>query len=290
MDIKRWEALIVSVEKGSFTAAAEVLGYTQSGLTHMMNRLERDVGYPLLTRGRDGIKLTPLGEELMPQIRALLRANDRLTERVYEIEQLKNGVIRIGTYASMAQHWLPKITRSFQEKYPNVQIEINCCTMQDTYDLVSDGRLDLSLTSFRTGSSLEWTHLAYDRFCAVLPPDYNCEGMESFPISKYGGEKFLMPSCGFDYDVLPLFESCNITPSIQLTSVDDPTVISMIAHGLGVSLMSDLMLKDQSDGVITLPLEPYSVRELGILSQPVKRQNKVVREFIVSVEQTVKSL
>ena len=59
MDTKKLAALAAAVRLGSFTRAAEELGYTQSGLTHMMNSLEKDVGFPVLVRSRSGVRLTP---------------------------------------------------------------------------------------------------------------------------------------------------------------------------------------------------------------------------------------
>lgn len=66
MDTKKLEALAAAVQYGSFTRAAEALGYTQSGMTHMMNSLERDIGFPVLLRGRGGVRLTPAGERIYP--------------------------------------------------------------------------------------------------------------------------------------------------------------------------------------------------------------------------------
>ena len=66
MDTRKLEALLTAVELGSFTRAAEVLGYTQSGLTHMMNSLEKDVGFPVLVRSRSGVRLTPAGQRIFP--------------------------------------------------------------------------------------------------------------------------------------------------------------------------------------------------------------------------------
>lgn len=66
---QKLEALLMAVDLGSFTKAAEVMGYTQSGLTHMMNSLEREVGFTLLERGRGGVRLTKDGERVAPAIR-----------------------------------------------------------------------------------------------------------------------------------------------------------------------------------------------------------------------------
>ena len=79
MDTKKLEALAAAVEYGSFTRAAENLGYTQSGLTHMMNSLEKDIGFPVLLRGRQGVRLTPAGERIFPLIRNLLDAISHAT-------------------------------------------------------------------------------------------------------------------------------------------------------------------------------------------------------------------
>lgn len=64
MESKKLEALLMAVDLGSFTKAAEVLGYTQSGLTHMMNSLEKEVGFTLLERRRSGVRLTEEGERI----------------------------------------------------------------------------------------------------------------------------------------------------------------------------------------------------------------------------------
>lgn len=78
METKKWEALLTAVELGSFTRAAEKLGCTQSGLTHMMNSLEGEVGFPLLVRDRYGVRLTTAGERLLPAVRELLQTERRL--------------------------------------------------------------------------------------------------------------------------------------------------------------------------------------------------------------------
>ena len=82
MESKKLEALLMAVDLGSFTKAAEVMGYTQSGLTHMMNSLEREVGFTLLERGRGGVRLTKDGERVVPAIREFLQANARLDSAI----------------------------------------------------------------------------------------------------------------------------------------------------------------------------------------------------------------
>ena len=86
MDTKKLEALAAAVQYGSFTRAAEALGYTQSGMTHMMNSLERDIGFPVLLRGRGGVRLTPAGERIYPLVREVLAASQSLDREIAPLE------------------------------------------------------------------------------------------------------------------------------------------------------------------------------------------------------------
>ena len=93
----------------SFSKAAQTVGYTQSGITHMMDALEREVGFPLLQRNHSGIQLTQQGAQLMPAIREFLQANANLENQIQTIAEKKSEVIRIAAYASIAMHWMPEL-------------------------------------------------------------------------------------------------------------------------------------------------------------------------------------
>ena len=95
MDGKKLEILMTAVDLGSLSKAAEVVGYTQSGLTHLFDSLERDIGLTLIQRDHSGISLTAAGKELMPYIREFLRANANLENRISAITEKKNETIRV---------------------------------------------------------------------------------------------------------------------------------------------------------------------------------------------------
>ena len=95
MDSKKLEILMTAVDLGSFSKAAEVVGYTQSGLTHLVDSLEREIGLTLVQRGHSGVSLTKDGEALMPAIREFLRANARLENQISAItEKLIRGMAK----------------------------------------------------------------------------------------------------------------------------------------------------------------------------------------------------
>ena len=82
MDSKKLEILMTAVNLGSFSKASEVVGYTQSGLTHLINGLEREIGMALIRRDHSGISLTENGKALLPAIRDYLSATAKLENPV----------------------------------------------------------------------------------------------------------------------------------------------------------------------------------------------------------------
>ena len=94
MDSKKLEILMTAVNLGSFSKASEVVGYTQSGLTHLINGLEREIGMALIRRDHSGISLTENGEALLPAIRDYLSATAKLENQIAAITQKKAGCRR----------------------------------------------------------------------------------------------------------------------------------------------------------------------------------------------------
>ena len=94
MDSKKLEILMTAVDLGSFSKASEVVGYTQSGLTHLVDSLEREIGLTLVRRDHIGIALTEEGEALMPAIREFLRTNAKLENRIAAITEKSSCILQ----------------------------------------------------------------------------------------------------------------------------------------------------------------------------------------------------
>ena len=288
MESKKLEALLMAVDLGSFTKAAEVLGYTQSGLTHMMNSLEKEVGFTLLERGRSGVRLTEEGERIAPAVREFLQANARLDSVIEQVASSRTEIIRVSAYASIAMHWLPGIIQRFREECPDVDVDIRMADHVDVpYELLAQGKMDAILVSPQDEGQYEWVHLADDPMFAVLPKDFDTQGMTAFPIAAFEARDFIMPSQGFDKDIMRIFNRIGVKPHILPTWVDDPTVISMVSHGLGVSMMTELTVRGRTDGVKLLPVEPASSRELGLAVRSLDAASDGLRHFIDCTKRVV---
>ena len=285
MESKKLEALLMAVDLGSFTKAAEVLGYTQSGLTHMMNSLEKEVGFTLLERGRSGVRLTEEGERIAPAVREFLQANARLDSVIEQVASSRTEIIRVSAYASIAMHWLPGIIQRFREECPDVDVDIRMADHVDVpYELLAQGKMDAILVSPQDEGQYEWVHLADDPMFAVLPRDFDTQGMTAFPLAAFEARDFIMPSQGFDKDIMRIFNRIGVKPHILPTWVDDPTVISMVSHGLGVSMMTELTVRGRTK---LLPVEPASSRELGLAVRSLDAASDGLRHFIDCTKRVV---
>ena len=290
MDTKKLEALAAAVEHGSFTRAAEALGYTQSGMTHMMNSLERDIGFPVLLRGRAGVRLTPAGERIYPLIRQVLSASQALDREVALINSHKEDTIRVAAYSSIAMHWLPEVIQQFRRIHPELTVDIQMGSVEEVYRWVREDKADMGFASLQDGMTMDWLPLAEDPLLAILPPEYDLGGRERFAVRDFSSHEFLMPSMGFHLDILRALNRSGVTPVIRTTQVSDSVIISMVEHGLGVSVLSELVLKGRRDAVQAVPLDPPAFRELGIVTRDRRELRPAARRFITEARDIIRQI
>ena len=128
--MNRYKAFIKIMETGSFSRAAETLGYTQSALSQMVRTLEKELSTTLLLRSRTGITLTADGREYLPYIQSIANAQRELEVKFSEMQGLQSGLIRIGTFTSVSRTWLPRLMKLFKERYPYVQFVLSAGGLQ----------------------------------------------------------------------------------------------------------------------------------------------------------------
>ena len=239
MDAKKLEILMTAVDLGSFSKASEVVGYTQSGLTHLVNSLEREIGFALIIRSHNGISLTEQGKELVPAIRQFLQANASLENRIQAMAKQQGETIRIAAYASMAMFWMPEILYRFRRICPKVDVDLRMVDHAlEPFELLQEGKTDVIFASRQSGVSCEWTPLYNELSYPIRPKNYPLNGRTWFPLKEFEGQDFLMLYGRFDIDVHAAFKKEGVKAREQTVYVDDETVIRMVGKGLGISMMS----------------------------------------------------
>ena len=265
MDSKKLEILMTAVNLGSFSKASEVVGYTQSGLTHLINGLEREIGLALIRRDHSGVALTEEGEALLPAIHEYLSATAKLENQITAITQKKAETIRVAAYASLAMHWLPEILYRFRRVCPDTDVDLRMVDNElEPFELLEEGRTDVIFAARQSRITCDWTPLYSDAMYAILPEDYPTDDRETFPIEEFDGKEFLMPYGRFDIDVTAALSPKKVKPVIRPCHVDDETVIRMVSKGLGLTMMTEIMMRGRTQGVKTLPVSPKAGRELGM--------------------------
>lgn len=289
MDSIKFQALLKSVEYGSLTKAAEELGYTQAGLTHMMNRLEKELGITLLSRTKSGVKLTNDGEELLPYMKRFTDESNALENAIDNLKNSSDKVLKIASYSSLTNHWLPVILSRFQADYPNVKFEVHVGSLDEISTLVNNNEMDMGFVSRQENMHFDWIHLDNDPMYAVLPPNSGFEG-DAVPIHYFEDKPFFMPTYGFDHDILNVLKMHGVEPKINPTAVDDATVVSMVSHGLGYSILPKLILKGMNGSFIAKPVAPASYRDLGIIVKSKNTMTAVAHKFVAYSKAAVKEL
>ncbi len=291
MDSKKLEILMTAADLGSFTKTSEVVGYTQSGLTHMMDALEREIGFPLLQRNHSGIQLTEQGLQLMPAIREFLQANANLENQIRLIAEQKNEIIRIAAYSSIAMHWMPEILYRFRRICPEVNVDLRMVDHAlEPFELLESGQTDVIFASRQNYSCCDWTPLYNEKMYAILPKDYPMMERTVFPLEEFAGQEFLMPYGRFDIDVKAALDPVGVKLNSRISRVDDETVIRMVGRGLGVSMMTELMIRGRTDDVLCVPVDPPAIRELGMGTHVRKKESDSIRKLKECILQFIEGI
>lgn len=251
------------IRTGSISRAAESLGYSQSSVSHMLKVLEDELGCTLLTRGRNGIQLTAEGEQLLPYINEIANAQNRLNEQVQAMHGLLTGKIRIASFPSAANRWLPYIIRDFHKVYPQIEFDLMNGSYPEIEGWIASGSADCAFIRLPTVLPLHTKLLKVDTFYAALPPGHKYAGRDAVTIEMVAGEPLIWPDDVGENEMGPIFKKYGCTPAILYTVPDIYTLMTMIEEGLGISILPGLALETREQ-IVRVPLAIQDNRRIGL--------------------------
>ncbi len=289
MDAAKLKVLIKAVETGSFSAAGEQTGFTQAGVSYIVKTLEDELGFQLLIRGKKGVRLTPRGEALIEYIRAADAANDALLLRSESLRTMQTERLRIGALNSLSVAWLPSVIAAFSAESPEMQIDVQEAGTDRLADMLHTGEADFVFTSAQPKGA-DWIPLATDRLMAVMHREHRFAPESRIPLQILAKEPFIMPAPGFDTDIERLFQRTGIKANVIFTSMDDYAIVSMVQHGIGVSVVPEMILKGREDGLAVRELAPCQYRRLGIAIPSLSAASPAAAAFIALARRVVPGL
>jgi DNA-binding transcriptional LysR family regulator len=262
--IKKYIALQKVVECRNMSKAAEALGYSQSAMSQMISSLEDELSIKLLNRSKYGTELTGEGKELYPFIEETIYRYRASVEKAAEIRGLENGIIRMGTLASISANWLPPLIHEFENRYPGIEFVIHQGDYTSIQDWIRTGAIDFGFVSPDAVNGMELTVLNQGEFKAILPENHPLDSSASVSLSELAKEPFILLEEGHFYEPLEAFRQAGVMPNIKYTIHDDYAIMAMVEEGLGVSILADLILRRTNYKIKALPLDPPIFRTMAI--------------------------
>ena len=262
LDVRRMRVLREVASRGSFSAAADALDYTQSAISQQVAALEREAGTKLVERGSRGIHLTEAGRALVAHADVILA---RLADAEAELEAiagLRGGRLRLGAFPSAGGTIMPPAIARFRERHPGVELTLTPVEPEDGMDLLRSGDLDISLdirTSFAANpdDGIDRVPLLDDPMYVALPRNHPMAAKRTLKLEDLSGESWILGSTGSCPDASIFLRSCQAAgfdPRIVFNSDDYPSIQGFIATGMGVSFIPDLALMSVRDDIVVRSL------------------------------------
>ena len=287
LEVRHLLALVTVVETGTFSAAAEELGYTQSAVSQQVGILERIVGAPLFERpgGRRPVELTAAGEMLLIHARAVIARVSAAAADLRALASGQQGELQVGTLPSVGTKVLPRLLRSFRAEWPGIRIVLR--ESRESADLihaVETGEIDvtfLDIGPYETGS-LVVRRLLDDPMVLVAPADAPEAGQRAVSIDDVAHLPMIgtrNPGCRKIID--NAFRQAAVLPTYIFRSDDTPTIQGLVGSGLAYAVLPLLTVDEDDHNVAVIPIRPEPPpRRLGISWHPDRRPPVALLPFV----------
>ena len=288
MSLAQYQIFLKVVECGSFTKAAQLLSFTQSGVSHAVSALEQTLGLPLLSRSRGGVALTADGRALLPYIRRLCAQQHQLEQAAADLRGMTEGLVKVAAFSSVSAQWLPYILKTFDAMYPSIEFEVLNADYYDQIESwVASGQADCGFLRLPGTRPLDTWPLHRDELKVILPPEHRLAGCGVFPLEAFGTETFIQLEEGDDYEITAAYNALGVRPYARYTIKEDQSILAMVSNGLGISVIPELMLGHSSYPLAVCDLPQRFWREIGICVRDKDELSGSTRLFVQHVRDWV---
>jgi DNA-binding transcriptional LysR family regulator len=269
LDVRRMRVLREVAVRGSFSAAAEALSFTQSAISQQIAALERETGTTLVQRNARGIRLTEAGEALVRHAEAILARLGEAEAELEAIAGLRGGRLRLASFESAAATLMPLAIAAFRARHPGVELSMVMGEPEDTLPLLKSGELDLALGfDSRVRDEVDGIarmHLIQDPMFLVMPNDHPLAHKRNVRIADLADDAWIAGNTDCECNRL-INRACAVAgfePRIAFQTDDYTAMQGFVAAGVGVSLIAELGLTSIRDDIVVRALgREAPVREI----------------------------
>lgn len=269
LDVRRLRVLSQVAAQGSFSAAADTLGMTQSAVSQHIAALEREIGLPVVRRGTRPVELSEAGYALTRHATGILARLETAEQELAEIAERRRGRLRFGAFPTVLGTLMPAAFTRFRRLQPDVRLTVVDDHLHRLIPRLESGELDLAviydheaLPEVRT-AKFERAPLLEDRFAAVLPTTHPLARRRTLRLQDLREESWIggAPSSAWFRIVRHACQQAGFSPRADFASDDYIAVQALVAAGLGVSVIPGL--------AVAHPLPGVAVRQ--VTSAPMRR-------------------
>ncbi|MBA2681632.1 MAG: LysR family transcriptional regulator [Ktedonobacteraceae bacterium] len=285
MTLAQLQAFVTVTETGSFTTASEILGMTQSAVSHAIAGLETELGVTLLRRERAGLSLTDVGQRIILNAREILAQAESIRQEAATARGLEAGKLRLGSISSVSARFLPGALRLFRQRYPKIEIVLLEGSDQEVRAWIEARIVDVGVVTLPT-QGVVVTPIAHDEYFAVVPPTHPLANASSVPLELLTQEPFILSGGGCGLLIKDLFYKAKVVPRIQLEVRETGSVLAMVQEGMGISIVPEMALPPQlPSGIKTLHLQPAAWRHVALAVLSRETISPATKMFLQHAEQ-----
>lgn len=283
----KYRAFIEVVETGSITKAAKKLGYSQPGISYMIDSLEKEIGFPLLIRGKDNVQPTKDGARILYHCKQIVNNEDDLLETAKAINGLMEGTIYLASQNSMLVNIVPHIISCFAKSFSGITVNLEELPFDSFSSYFQRGDIDMGFLSQMKLKGFEFHPLFKDPLCLIMHKDHPFARYERIPAANLNGCDFIMPISGWDDTVQMVMAKSPFTANIRFEVASDTAAIALTAENQGVYIMSNLQASLLPDNVVSRLFEEDYFRIMGYMVKTIKNATPALSEFIKTTEHVV---
>ncbi|KES08447.1 LysR family transcriptional regulator [Streptomyces toyocaensis] len=272
IDVQRLRVLRAVAEHGSFNQAAMALRLTPSAVSQHVAALERSLGAQVVARTTRGVTLTQAGRIMVGAAESVAA---ELAHAQRQIAQLSTGrtLLTVATFTSGGRILLPGALSRLTAAHPGTVLHIREGEPEDTLPLVRQGAVDLALAYHFDGplpvgpgsSSLEWTPLLTDPLHVVLPQGHRLADRNALDLTELAAEPWVLGCLKTEAYLRGYAERAGFDPEVRGTTTDYFFARSLVAAGMGVSLIPSIALDPEIPGLCAVPIKaPGPIRHIGV--------------------------
>jgi molybdate transport repressor ModE-like protein len=271
LDVRRMKVLREVASRGSFSAAAEALNFTQSAVSQHIAALERESGTQLVERRSRGVRLTEAGRVLVDHADAILARIESAEDDLAAIAGLRGGKLRLICFQSAGATLVPRAVAAFRERHPRIELSMLEAEPDEAAVRLKTGDVDLALVYDHDSSpgllppELELTHLIDDRYDVILPRDHPLAARRRLSLCDFTDEPWIASTsmCGCRRITESACREAGFEPRVAFEADETLAAQALVAAGVGVTILPRLALTTIHPGVVARPLRDAPVRDIS---------------------------